>query len=161
VFVIDDFILGNALLHDRFGLATAIVGRIVSSAPKPVTLNQLEKFTGRLASELEELCARLSSTGMLRPDAYKVDAWTLGCAPEDASLEDVFRCLLAEQFAHRTPPGVRRDSCHEVDLLMMQMTIAINQGIFRHLRRFTLDRLKRGAGVMLPWSSEEFSARAA
>jgi hypothetical protein len=36
--------------------------------------------------------------------------------------------------------GVARD----VDLLAMQVTMSVNQSVFQHLRKFSLDRLKLG-----------------
>jgi hypothetical protein len=39
---------------------------------------------------------------------------------------------------------------NDVDLLVMQAMIAINQSVFKHLRQFSLDRLKISAAGMFP-----------
>lgn len=39
---------------------------------------------------------------------------------------------------------------NEVDLVVMQAMIAINQNVFKHLRQFSLDRLKISSAGMFP-----------
>ncbi|WP_420472840.1 Rrf2 family transcriptional regulator [Noviherbaspirillum sp. ST9] len=145
---VEDCILGNSALHDRFFATTEILARLVSSAPRAVSLAQLEAATGRPEKELVRLCAALSRDGLLRQDAQAQDKWTLTCDPSLVTLEDVFRCVMSEQqtrsrkTADRTP--------NDVDLLVMQAMIAINQSVFKQLRQFSLDRLKISAAGMFP-----------
>jgi hypothetical protein len=62
------------------------------------------------------------------------------------TLEDVFRSVLEVEPARDKVEPVRPANPgrtqHDVDILMMQATMAINQSVFQHLRQFSLDRLK-------------------
>lgn len=137
---IDDCILGNGALHDRFCASTEILAKVVSNAPRPVTLAQLAQCTGRAAAELQQLCISLAGAGLLRSDEREGDGWVLARRAGDATLEDVFRSVIgAQQAPARVAAG---HGTPEVELLVMQATMAINQSVFRHLRQFPLDRLK-------------------
>jgi DNA-binding IscR family transcriptional regulator len=161
---VESFILGNGALHDRFFATTDILAKLVSSAPRAVSVSQLEDITGRPAKELARLCASLSRAGLLRQEAGAADRWVLVCDPSEVTLEDVFRCVLTEQHArsrsrstadratNRTPERTPND----VDLLVMQAMIAINQSIFKHLRQFSLDRLKISAAGMFPTTRRRY-----
>ncbi|HJV87181.1 MAG TPA: hypothetical protein VJ698_17075 [Noviherbaspirillum sp.] len=150
---VEDCILGNGALHDRFFATTEILARLVSSSPRTVSMEQLEDATGRPARELARLCNNLVRANLLQHDPAAPDKWMLTCHPGMVTLEDVFRCVLAGQPA-RSKSAVR-SSTHErsssdVDLLVMQAMIAINQSVFKHLRQFSLDRLKISATGMFP-----------
>lgn len=151
-----DYILGNGALHDRFRLATAILGALVSNAPRPMSMSQLEDHTGRPAKELVKLCGNLWRALLMRPDASLHDGWVLAGPPNAVTLEDVFRCVLDTQPGHRKTTTAKADhpdrTHHDVDLLVMQATMAINQSVFQHLRRFSLDRLKASASGMSSFS---------
>ena len=150
---VEDCILGNSALHDRFFATTEILARLVSSAPRAVSLAQLEDLTGRSAKELTKLCTALSRAGLLRVDADAQDKWALTCDPSFVTLEDVFRCALAEQQGRSktaAKAGAQDRAPNDVDLLVMQAMIAINQSVFKHLRQFSLDRLKISAAGMFP-----------
>jgi DNA-binding IscR family transcriptional regulator len=153
---IDDYILGNDVLHDRFSVTTQIVGKAVCSAPDSVTIQQLKELTGRLPKELTTLCGRLSRAGLLEPVKQRHDAWRLACDPAETTLADVFRCILAEQLERSKQLDVKRGqferSYRDVDLLLMQMSIAINQSVFKHLRQFTLERLRISVSGIYPFT---------
>ncbi len=149
---VEECILGNSALHDRFFAITEILAKLVSSAPRAVSIAQLEDATGRPAKELAKLCSSLSRANLLRHDPAVADKWLLTCDPSMVTLEDVFRCVLAEQpsrsrSASRNAP---QRASNDVDLLVMQAMIAINQSVFKHLRQFSLDRLKISAAGMFP-----------
>lgn len=150
---VEDYILGNSALHERFFATTEILARLVSSAPRAVSLAQLEEVTGRPAKELSKLCANLTRANLLRPDPHAADKWMLTCNPSLVTLEDVFRCVMAAQHS-RTKSGAKSTVPervqNDVDLLVMQAMIAINQSVFKHLRQFSLDRLKISAAGMFP-----------
>lgn len=143
----DDYILGNGALHQRFRLATEIVGALASHAPRSLTQAELERHTGHPAKDVAKLCMQLARTDVLRVAPGQQDAWLLAAPASALTLEDVFRCVLDMQGARGKPAartGQQRVS-HDIDLLMMQATMAINQSVFKHLRQFSLDRLKARA----------------
>lgn len=144
----DDYILGNSVLHQRLCLITEILGKFVSSAPRALSVVQLGQHTGLPARELVKLCGGLWRAQLLRPHQGSPDSWELACAASEVTLEDVFRCAVAEQPGRLRAfkPAVfsgAADSVHrDVDLLLTQAAMAINQSVFQHLRQFSLDRLK-------------------
>ncbi|HEY0847505.1 MAG TPA: Rrf2 family transcriptional regulator [Noviherbaspirillum sp.] len=150
---VEDYILGNSVLHDRFFATTEILAKIVSSAPRAVSLGQLEEATGRPAKEISKLCARLARADLLCPDGKGEGKWALTCNPSLVTLEDVFRCVMTEQQTRgrsAAKAAVQERAQTDVDLLVMQAMIAINQSVFKHLRQFSLDRLKISAAGMFP-----------
>ncbi len=147
---VEDYILGNGALHKRFFATTEILARLVSSAPRAVSITQLEADTGRSNKDLAKLCAALARAGLLRRDPIEPGKWALACDPSQVTLEDVFRCALAGQPARRAARRVQGRASSDVDLLVMQAVIAINQSVFKHLRQFSLDRLKVSAAGMFP-----------
>jgi DNA-binding IscR family transcriptional regulator len=157
---VEDCILGNSALHDRFFATTEILARLVSSAPRTVSMTQLEEATNRPEKELAKLCAALSRAGLLRPDEQEPGKWGLTCDPSLVTLEDVFRCVTSEQQSRsRSLKSASADRApNDVDLLVMQAMIAINQSVFKHLRQFSLDRLKISAAGMFPSPRRSFGA---
>lgn len=150
---VEDYILGNSALHARFFATTEILAKIVSSAPRAVSLAQLEEATGRPARELSRLCATLVRANLLRTDPTASHKWVLTCDPSLVTLEDVFRCVMAATPSRArsvAKSAVRERAQNDVDLLVMQAMIAINQSVFKHLRQFSLDRLKISAAGMFP-----------
>ncbi|HZW23706.1 Rrf2 family transcriptional regulator [Noviherbaspirillum sp.] len=145
---VEDCILGNSALHDRFFATTEILARLVSSAPRAVGMAQLEEATGRAEKELAKLCQSLARAGLLRQDAP--GKWALTCDPSLVTLEDVFRCVMSEQQTRSRKASAAGRAPSDVDLLVMQAMIAINQSVFKHLRQFSLDRLKISAAGMFP-----------
>lgn len=143
---IDHHILGNGILHQRFCTSVEILARLVSCAPRAITLRQMEESSGCPAAELEPLCADLARAGLLRQPDGQSGGWALACRPADATLEDVFRGVLGSR-GEAAPPAASEPHHPEVGLLMMQVTMAINQSVFRHLRQFPLDRLKSRAAA--------------
>ncbi len=153
---VEDYILGNGALHDRFFAITDILAKLVSSAPRAVTLSQLEDATDRSAKELAKLCAALSRAGLLRQEDKAAGKWVLTCDPSFVTLEDVFRCALVLEQERKSirksseKSGAAGRVPSDVDLLIMQAMIAVNQSVFMHLRQFSLDRLKISAAGMFP-----------
>lgn len=150
---IDHYILGDAAFHARLSLVTEVLGKFVSAAPRAVDMAQLEKQKGRTTRELLRVCALLCREGLLTMEPKHSRRWKLTCAASVVTLEDVFRCVVAEKTV-RGRAGLNNDeadaSPREVDLLLMQATMEIQQSVFHHLRQFSLDRLKVGAAGMFP-----------
>ena len=161
-----DYILGNSALHERLCLFTEILGKFVSSAPRALSIKQLQEHSGLAPRELTKICAALSRAALLLPFHGKPGTWQLVGVPSALTLEDVMRSVIAEHMACAKPnkPGVAADSDleglpREVDLLVMQATMGINQSITQLLRGFTLDRLKFSAASALV--AQKTAARAA
>lgn len=135
-------IFGNGALHERFCATTDLLAKLVASAPRPMTLPQLQRATGRDARPLARLCAELSQEGLIIANA--VGAWQLARDPAAVTLDDVYRCVLAQETQRSRPAGkaTEHHANHAVDLLLMQAALAINQSVRQHLRQFSLDRLK-------------------
>lgn len=154
---VDQYILGNSALYERLCLITEVLGKFVSCAPRAVMLAQLEQQTGRPAKELQKLCGVLCREQLLSPHPEQPHSWLLACEASQVTLEDAFRCVVAEK-TQRAKPKTATASVEEsgtaprreVDLLVMQATMGINQSVFQHLRQFSLDRLKMTAAGMLP-----------
>lgn len=149
---VDQYLLGNAALYARLSLVTEVLGKFVSASPRAVGIAQLERQTARSTRELQRVCAMLCREGLLRPEPKHAQHWVLACEASLVTLEDVFRCVMAEKTA-RERPRVEEEHAdtprREVDLLLMQATMGIQQSVFHHLRQFSLDRLKVGAAGML------------
>lgn len=149
----EDYILGGSMLHDRLCAMAEIMAKLVSSAPRAVGMAQLEQVTGRPAKELAKLCDSLWRADLLLADPHGDESWRLACAPSAVTLEDIFRCIVAEQQAGAKPaakPRQPEQPQSDVELLVMQAMIAVNQSVLKHLRQFSLDRLKVSATGMFP-----------
>ena len=157
----DDYMLGDSTLHQRVCALTEILGKFVATAPRSLSLAQLHEGSGRAEHEIIAHCAALSRAELLQPHPELSDCWLLRRAPDQVTLEDVFRCVMAEQSlaaspiaasapSRASPPAQRLQRLHyDADLLVMQAAMAINQSVFQHLRQVSLDRLKMSTG----WSS--------
>ena len=152
-----DYILGNSGLHQRVRVITDLLGKFVSSAPRALSVQQLHEHTGLPVKQLTKLCGSLWRAALLRPHQGSPCEWELACAASAITLEDVFRCVIVEQGAGvksrklAPPEGDTNGIARDVDLLVMQATMSVNQSVFQHLRKFSLDRLKFGdaAGIAL------------
>lgn len=159
---VNNYILGNASVHERFRTMTDILGKLVSSAPKAVSITQLEQHTGRPAVELLKLCRSLWRADLLLPHGTMPATWQLACAPDAVTLEDVFRCVLADpapRGKQDSKPDADDRAHQQLDLLLMQATMSINQSISTHLRQFSLDRLHNCSSGMHPFTA--YSMRSA
>lgn len=146
----DGYLFGNGILHDRFCITTEILGTLMSNASRTVSNADLELATGRSGREIGKLCRSMQRAGLLQTEAKTCKGWRLGCEPSKTTLEDVLRCVLAEQQqgarSEPDPQIERGNTRHNVNLLVMQATMAINQSVFRHLSQFSLDLLKGRGG---------------
>jgi len=162
---IDQFIIGDDASYARLCLITDVLGKFVSCAPRAVGMAQLRQHTGRTPKELHRLCAMLCGAQLLQPDPAQRGSWRLACDASQVTLEDAFRCVLAERAARAKPKAAPQDaevpgatSRHEIALLLMQATMGINQSVYRHLRQFSLDRLKVTAANVLPARYQDIGA---
>ncbi|GAA4020469.1 hypothetical protein [Actimicrobium antarcticum] len=165
----DDFILGDSALHQRLCAITEILGKFVATAPRPLSISQLTESTGRSEKELVKLCAGLARAELLQPHMAQVPGhWALTCAPDLVTLEDVFRCAMAEHpseqaLSTKAPAPSERHTQRlhrDADLLVTQAAMAINQSVFQHLRQFSLDRLNFSTSVPFPsGSASRYSSR--
>lgn len=140
---LDDYLLGDASLHSRLSITAGILGELVMRAPRSVSVASLEDAIGYPAQELERICQHMWRSGLLQPDPALAGHWMLAGSPSDITLEHVFRSVLSEGTA--SPQRLSMPApllAHDVNLLVMQATVGVNQGVFNHLRRFSLDRLK-------------------
>lgn len=158
MFMLDNYILRNSALHDQFCTTTKILGKLLASDPQPVSIAKLKIHTNRPAVELMKICNDLSRMRLLQAHDDLRDGWTLACAPGAVSLEHVFLCVIASQRntqpkcgKHPAKPCNPNHIHHDVDLLVMQATMAINQSVLQHLRRFSLDHLKISVTGIFPY----------
>lgn len=153
---VDNYILGNELLHEQLSIATEILAEFVMIAPRPLSIARLARYTGHPERKLVKLCRALARAELLQRDAITPTQWTLACEPSAVTLEDVFRVITATPSMHRAPIDyaphanhIDSESTHDnVSLLLMQATMGIRQSVFAHLRRFSLDSLKLSATGM-------------
>lgn len=141
---IDNSTLGDRRLQHRFRVATEILGVLISTAPRSISIAQLKIHTGRTARDLVQACRTMSGAQLLRVDTKKRGSWLLACAPHKTTLKDVFLSMV--QAAGKDDAA---DACSEVgdvfsavDLMLSQAAIAISQSALAHLQTFSLDRLK-------------------
>ncbi len=160
---IDQFIIGDSASYARLCLIAEVLGKFISCTPRALDIAQLQRQTGRSRRELRKLCALLCRERLLQPS--QPHAWTLACEASRVTLEDAFRCIVAERSARAKPKAATMNSAEtedaprrEVNLLVMQAAMGINQRVFRHLRQFSLDRLKMGASDMLPARYQDINA---
>lgn len=147
---IESYLFGNYASYERFRATAEILAGFVSRAPHAVGIARLERVTGRPAEEIAELCARLERAGLVQPVCETVGEWALACDASFVTLEDVFRCALdGSQDSPLIWPEASSGGTHsDVELLLMQAMITINESLCKHLRQFSLDRLKAcAAGV--------------
>lgn len=156
--IIDDYIFGNGALHERFRFVTQVLAALVACAPRSLSIAQLQKYTHRSARELDKLCETLRETLLVQPDEAVRGNWLLACEPSAVTLEDVFRLVIAPKGDRlaRTPatPDPVEQLLLDVDLLVMQATMAINQSVFMQLRQFSLDRLRASSAAKPPVSKQ-------
>jgi DNA-binding IscR family transcriptional regulator len=145
---IGNYLLGDAALHHRLGITTGILGELMMRAPQSVSIRRLEDAIGYPAQEVEKICQHMWRNGLVQPDPAIAGNWMLAGSPSDITLEHVFRAVMAEgapkgSLLSMPPAHLSAD----VDLLVMQAAVGVNQGVFNHLRRFPLDRLKMRGGM--------------
>ena len=153
---VEDFILGNDALHERFRAIAKLLGIMVTITPRSASIAQLETYTGYAGSILIKLCEGLWQAGMLQPAAEE-GVWMLCAEPGAITLEDVFHCAVGKPTRAKRGawPDLRERAHDDVDLLIMQATIAVNQSMLQHLRRFPLHRLQIRAGGVPPYIDTE------
>ncbi|WP_194720682.1 Rrf2 family transcriptional regulator [Noviherbaspirillum malthae] len=143
--VLQEFILGDLLLHTRFSMAIELLARLVLASPRALTAGQLAEACGQSPRTVRTLLASLRESGLVIVDGKCKDAWSCPCAPESFTLADVF---LSVSAAKTEPPSARKRSDADgaahagVELLLMQATMAVNQLVLQHLQSFDLSRLK-------------------
>ncbi|MDY7576564.1 hypothetical protein [Actimicrobium sp. CCI2.3] len=153
----NDFILGNGDLHKRCCVITELLGKFVSVAPLTLTLAQIKRDTGLNSREINKYCSDLLLSNLIIETSY--GCWKLAGAAADLTLEDVYRCAMAKTESDTIPFARQSDHhlSHAADLLLMQAALAINQSVHKHLRQFSLDRLKPATCVPFPVSLRRLS----
>lgn len=147
--VLQEFILGDLLLHTRFSMAIELLARLVLASPRSMTSAQLGEACGQSPRTVRTLLTSLRQSGLVVIDGKLKDAWSCPCAPETFTLADVFLSVSAAK-PEPTPAKKRNDAeggsstvAHAgVELLLMQATMAVNQLVLQHLQSFDLSRLK-------------------
>jgi hypothetical protein len=129
---------------------TELLGTLVSVAPLTLSLIQIKRNTGRSSRQINKFCIEMVRNSLIVETSY--ECWKLAGASADLTLEDVYCCAMT--MTESSPvPLVRQSTVypnHAADLLMMQAALAINQSIHKHLRQFSLDRLKSSTSVPFP-----------
>ncbi|HYD81367.1 MAG TPA: Rrf2 family transcriptional regulator [Paucimonas sp.] len=155
---VDDYIFGNGAFHERFRLTTQVLAVLVASAPRPLGIAQLQKVTYRSARELSKLCEGLQEMGLLKSDTSARGGWCLACQPNEVTLEDVYRFVVSTQNSRQPPTDDEPEPIEQLlldaDLLVTQATMAINQGVAKQLRQFSLDRLRVSSAAKPPVSKQ-------
>lgn len=141
---VDIYSFGDSATHDRLYATTEILAYFISNPPGAVGIVQLEWGTGRTAIELEELCASLERAGLLRRSCETIEKWTLTRDASKCTLEDVFRCVLAEQQGGSFSTAAPRRAPNDIDLMLIQALMTIDESL-RHLSKFSLERLNTGS----------------
>lgn len=139
--------LGDGAFYNRLCLATEVLGRFVSCAPKSLDIGQLASATRGTPREVGRLCRLLCEDGLLVREPGRRGAWRLACDPSTVTLEDAFRCMMAQPSRGKAPSVGNEENAadsveSEVDVLVMQATMTVNQSVLQLLRRFSLDRLR-------------------
>lgn len=140
----DDCILGNRPLHETFIAATRILGKLLADVPDTVSMEELIEHSDCAAEEAKTLCERFCRAGIIQAHGPFRREWSLAEDAHRITLEDVFRiasaCDEPRSPRHTAEPLERVHA--DVELLIMQATLAVNQSVFKHLRQFSLDCLK-------------------
>lgn len=148
-----EFILGDLLLHTRFSMAIELLARLVLASPRTLTAAQLAEASGHSPRNVRALLVSLREAGLVFVDPKLKDAWSCPCAPGSFTLADVFLCVSsarsepstarkrgeADGASSSTSPSATQAG---VELLLMQATMAVNQLVLQHLQSFDLSRLK-------------------
>jgi DNA-binding IscR family transcriptional regulator len=155
---VDDFIFGNGALHERFRFTTQVLTVLVASAPRSVSIAQMQKYIRRPARDIEKVCDGLRESMLVQPDAVTRGNWRLACEPSTVTLEDVFRFVISlysgRAARSRPEPEASEQLTMGVDLLVMQATMAVNQSVYKQLRQFSLDRLRLSTTAKPPVSKQ-------
>lgn len=144
-----EFILGDLLLHTRFSMAIELLARLVLASPRSLTAAQLAQTSGHSPRAVRALLASLHESGLVVVDGKLKDGWSCACTSGNFTLADVFLCV---STAHSEPASTRKRNDADgaspsttqagVELLLMQATMAINQLVLQHLQSFDLSCLK-------------------
>jgi DNA-binding IscR family transcriptional regulator len=155
---VDDYIFGNGAIHERFRLTTQVLAVLVASAPRSLGVAQIQKATQRSPRELARLCEGLQEAGLLKADPAARGNWMLACAPSEVTLEDVYHFVSTSQASRPDAIAETGEPIEQLlldaDLLVTQATMAVNQGIARQLRQFSLDRLRVSSAAKPPVSRQ-------
>jgi DNA-binding IscR family transcriptional regulator len=152
----DEYLLGDAPMHNKFQMTAEILERFVAEGSSAVTATRIAECTGRTTREVMQICKSLQRAAILQPVARAARTWTLARDPSTITLEDVYRCVAAERSQPQKLEAVEHGLANSVDLLIMQATIAINQSLFQHLRQFSLDRPDSKSSGMFSARSRSF-----
>ena len=149
---IDACILGNGVLQKRFAAYVEVLGCIVQGAPRPVDIAKLEAVSNRSATALRRSCNELCNAGILKKSPKQAHAWVLMKAVNDVTLDDVFRCVIAggqiENPAGEATGAQSSGDEQGLEIFLTQALLRVDVHLYKHLRTFSLDRLKAsGAGA--------------
>lgn len=151
----DHFILGQPDFHERFYMATAILGKLVSRGCTPLTSAELKVDRLCSAQRIDSVCKMLYRSGLIRKvqNGAGRRGWLLSREPSEISLEDVFKSLVhGKECKSLAAPSSRgmTDVDRNVELLVSQAAMGINALLFRHLREFSLLSLKTRTQSIFP-----------
>jgi DNA-binding IscR family transcriptional regulator len=151
---IDACILGNGALQKRFAAYVEVLGYIVQRAPRPVDLVPMEAALNRPVAALRRSCNELCDAGILKKSPKQAHAWVLMKALNDVTLDDVFRCVIAGGSSDRKPDeqsgGQTGGEELALEVFLTQALLRVDAHLYKHLRTFSLDRLKASAAGTFP-----------
>lgn len=158
----EEFILGDATLHQQLSTALAVMTKLICNASRPPTSQQLAETMGVSLRSMRKLMLVLASGGLLKAHERNADTWTCSRAAHTISLADIYHCLVLDK---EEGTGASIATAQPVagipaaDLLMLQATMEINQVVLQHLQRFDLGHLKLAESAMLFTTSLREKAR--
>lgn len=145
-----EFIFGDQQLHLRFFTAIELLAEIVISAPLPVSSLALAKTMGKPVPMVRMLLRSLGNSGLIYQNEKSNDMWYFSGIFGMISLADIFPCIFSltektvlqkEKSNAALADSPRTPSQQNVDLLLMQATMAVNQVVLQQLQQFDLGRL--------------------
>jgi len=144
----EDFIFCNYEMHDKFCAIAEILGLIVTIAPHPISMRQLERYTTRSNIEVRHICMDLVDVGILVRGYGQQEQWMLLKESRQITLEDVYTCLMQTQWAFVEDGDTALEKLHTagrvratINTFIMQAVMEINQNMRKQLRLFPLDRV--------------------
>lgn len=149
---IDARVLGDGILQDCFTAYVEMLAHVVLHAPKPIGIVQLAGASNRPIAMLRRHAHDLGQAGILKKSNGTPPAWSLAKSPSEVTLEDVFRCAVASCDKGRRGAGGHLPPVanEEVDALLMQALQAVDEHLYKHLRTYSLDRLRASGAVPFP-----------
>lgn len=161
IYANEEYLLGNAARHLQMSTALAVMTQLICNSSRPPTAAQLAETLDVSVRYLRKQLRLLVHGELLKAHTSLPDTWVCTRPPHAVSLADLYRCLLADgpQDQGAAMAGAADGATSSADLLMMQVTMSINQLVLQHLQQFDLGRLKIAESALLFTASLRERAR--